>query len=146
MKIIFDTNVVLDLLLDRESFADDAAALFSLVENRNVNGCLCATTITTIFYLVTKAKGYEPAKDALRSLLLLFEIATVNGEILGRALNGAFRDYEDAVIYEAAKNAGVDMLITRNETDFQVKDIAVNNPPGALIIINKLLSSRESFS
>ncbi|HOF05600.1 MAG TPA: PIN domain-containing protein [Syntrophales bacterium] len=140
MKILLDTNVVLDLLLDRKPFSDDAAELFSLIENRVVNGCLCATTVTTIFYLIAKARGYEAAKKAVHSLLLLFEVAAVSGEILVSALESAFRDYEDAVIYRAAKKVGTDMIVTRNERDFPVMDIALYNPSEALKIIHELLS------
>ncbi len=139
MKILLDTNVVLDLLLDRQPFSDDAADLFSLVESGGVGGCLCATTVTTIFYLLAKAKGEETAKVAVRSLLLLFEIAAVNGKILDGALKTALHDYEDAVIYEAAKNARVDMIVTRNVSDFQVQDITVYAPSEALKIIHQYL-------
>ncbi len=52
MRVIFDTNIVLDLLLDRAPFADTATYLFSKVERAEITGFLCATTITTIHYLI----------------------------------------------------------------------------------------------
>jgi len=146
MKILFDTNVVLDLLLDRKPFSDDGAALFGLVEGRIVCGYLSATTVTTIFYLVTKARNDETARSAVRSLLVLCEVAPVNGEILDRALKIPFRDYEDAVIYEAAKTAGIDMIVTRNKRDFPAQDIAVNDPTEALKIINNFMLKEEGVS
>ena len=61
-------------------------------------------------------------------------------------LKSPVRDYEDAVIYEAAKDAGTNMIVTRNERDFPVKDTAVYGPSKALNIINKLLLQEESLS
>jgi len=61
MKILFDTNVILDVLLDREPFANEAALLMSMVEQAEITGFICATTVTTIHYLATKALGLQAA-------------------------------------------------------------------------------------
>ncbi len=73
MKILFDTNVILDVLLDREPFAEDAAYLLSKVERSEIIGFLCATTITTIHYLITKSNGSKEAIQHIQALLSLFE-------------------------------------------------------------------------
>ena len=72
MKVLVDTNVVLDLLLDRRPFSDSAAQFFALVENSAVEGVLCATTLTTIDYLLMRSLPRETAKTTLRRLLELF--------------------------------------------------------------------------
>lgn len=66
MKILFDTNVVLDVLLNRVPHSGVAIELFSAVERKNIQGFLCATTITTVDYLATKAIGRAEAKEAIR--------------------------------------------------------------------------------
>jgi len=74
MKVLFDTNVVLDFLLDRQPFSDIAANLFARVEYAELNGYICATTVTTIHYLVKKALGTEDANKHISSLLSLSQI------------------------------------------------------------------------
>ncbi|MBM4329556.1 MAG: PIN domain-containing protein [Deltaproteobacteria bacterium] len=128
MKVIFDTNVVLDVLLDREPFATSAALLFSKVERGELFGCLCATTITTIHYLVYKALGIRQARKHVGSLLSLFEIAPVNRAVLEGALKSDFEDFEDAVIHEASIHAGVQALVTRDVNGFRPATIPVYSP------------------
>ena len=71
MKVLFDTNVVMDLLLDRKPFVGPVAELFSKVERGDLMGCLCATTITTIFYLASKIVGIKKARSEVEKLLTL---------------------------------------------------------------------------
>jgi len=119
LKILFDTNIVLDLLLDRPPFADAAAELFARVENGAITGYLCGTTVTTIHYLATKVVGSARAKTEVGKLLSLFEVALVNRSVLQSALKAGFTDYEDAVIHEAAYHVGAEAIVTRNVKDFK---------------------------
>jgi predicted nucleic acid-binding protein len=89
VKILFDTNVVLDFLLDREPFASAAADLFSAVERRVLAGVLGATTVTTLAYLAVKAVGHKLARQQIAALLTLFEIAPVTS--FGAPSRAAFR-------------------------------------------------------
>ena len=125
MKVLFDTNIVLDVLLDREPFSTPAALLFSMVERGDITGCLCATTITTIHYLAAKVLGARRAREHIGSLLTLFEVASVNRAVLEKALQAGFTDFEDAVIHEAALHAGANGLISRNPGDFKGARIPV---------------------
>lgn len=70
MKVLIDTNVVLDVILDREPFVESAAALFGLVEVGRLQGYVSATTITNIFYIVRKLKGRQVALEAIIAKLL----------------------------------------------------------------------------
>ena len=128
MKILFDTNVVLDVLMDREPFSNAAAELFATVEEGSGVGYLCATTLTTVYYLAEKTLGAKSAKQAIQKLLALFEVATVNRPVLETALQARFNDFEDAVVYAAALHAGVDVIVTRNEVDFKRSTIPVYSP------------------
>jgi predicted nucleic acid-binding protein len=128
MKILFDTNTVLDLLLDREPFVDPVAQLFSLVERGDLLGCLGATTITTLYYLASKVMGRKTAQKEIQKLLVLFEIAPVNHPVLQAALQSGFPDFEDGVIHEAARFTGADGIVTRDPKGFKKAEIRIYSP------------------
>jgi len=128
VKILVDTNVVLDLLLDRSPFADSAAKIFSLVENSAVEAFLCATTVTTIDYLLTRSLPRDVAKKALFRLLELFEIAPVNRSVIEEALQCRMTDFEDAVLSHAANLVGATAIITRNTKDFRYSPVKALDP------------------
>lgn len=128
MKVLFDTNVILDVLLDRESFVNHATYLLSRVERSEMTGFVCATTITTIHYLTTKALGVNAAMHHINSLLSLFVIAPVNRLVLESALKLKFNDFEDAVLHESALHAGARYIVTRNCVDFKKSQLPVFEP------------------
>jgi len=125
LKILLDTNIVLDLLMDRMPFSDSAVELFSKVEDGTIIGYLCGTTITTVYYLASKTLGAARAQEEIRKLLSLFEVAPVNRLVLESALVVDFNDFEDAVIHEAACHVGADAIVTRNLKDFKKSRIPV---------------------
>jgi predicted nucleic acid-binding protein len=119
MKVLFDTNIILDVLLDRKPFSEHASYLMSKVERSEINGFLCATTVTTIHYLLSKHLNKEKAIDNINSIIALFEIASVNRLVIEDALKSKFSDFEDSVLHESARHAGAEYLITRNIKDFK---------------------------
>ncbi|ODS31599.1 MAG: PIN domain protein [Candidatus Scalindua rubra] len=128
MKILFDTNVVLDLMLDRKPFSTVSAQLFSKVESGDIVGFISATTVTTIYYLATKVVGTQQAKIEVNKLFTLFEIAPVNRAVLEKATELNFSDFEDAVIHEAAIHIGVDAIVSRNIKDFRQSILPIYSP------------------
>lgn len=128
MKILFDTNIVLDVLLDRHPHSIAAIELLGAVENKIIDGVLCATTITTIDYLVTKSKGKAASKNAVSCLLDLFTVAEVNTASLRLALDSEFTDFEDAVLYFSGVAFAVDGLVTRNGHDFKLATLPIYSP------------------
>lgn len=132
---MFDTNVVLDLLLNREPFVSDAKILISKVEQGELTGLLCATTITTIHYLLLKANGKEKSSDIIESLLKLFEIAPVTRVVLEDALQSNDKDYEDAVLYKSAYHASTSMIVTRDRKGFSKAELPVLNPQELLVLL-----------
>lgn len=92
MKVLFDTNFVLDFLLDRNPFAATATRLVARVERRELEGLLGATTLTTIHYIFARALGKQAAIEAVRDLLALFSVAAVDGRTLALAADLAFPD------------------------------------------------------
>ncbi len=134
MKAILDTNIVLDVLLDRRPFAKAAAEIFALTEQSQIGGMLCATTITTMHYLLRTAFSKQEARQLISKLLSLFEIAAVNRHVIERALSNPMRDFEDAVLSEAGQLAGADCIITRNPKDFRRSPLRVFDPAEFLAI------------
>lgn len=128
MRVLVDTNVVLDVLLDRQAFVSDAILIFDLVERSIITGLLCATTITTLAYLAGKTAGKQPAARQIRQLLSLFEIAAVTRAVLDGALASKASYFEDAVLAEAAFQAGAQAIITRNLRDFAHSPVRAYTP------------------
>ncbi len=128
MKILFDTNLVLDLLLDRAPWSDSAAELIDLVERGELTGVLGATTLTTIHYVAARARNPTAACTFLEDLLRLFEIAPVTRSVLESALLTGIKDFDDAVLHEAGREAGVEAVVTRDPSGFAAGALAVYVP------------------
>lgn len=133
MNVLFDTNIVLDLLLDRTPFVHDSAQTLALVERGIISGSLCATTVTTLFYLCGRALDVQQARAQIGTLLTLFDIAPVNRVVLNGALATGFADYEDAVLHEAAHHAGCQAIVTRNVRGFAAARLPVYSPAEFLL-------------
>lgn len=138
MKILLDTNIVLDVLMDRLPHSEAATELFSKVEDGSVIGYLCGTTITTVFYLAAKTVGTPRAQEEIRKLLQLFEVAPVNRHVLESALVLDFNDFEDAVIHEAARHVGADAIVTRNQKDFKKSRLPIHSAEEMAIILREV--------
>ncbi len=128
MRVLFDTNVVLDVLLAREPYARAAVSLVKRVERSRLEGLLCATTLTTIHYLAGRVLGAAGAREAVADLLALFEIAPVARPVLEDALRSSFKDFEDAVLNESARRAGADAIVTRNAAAFRTSTLLIYTP------------------
>lgn len=128
MRVLFDTNVLVDFLMDRRPLSAVAARLVARVERKEIEGLLGATTVTTLHYLLAKQIGRNRALDAVRRLLSLFTVAPVDGRTLALAVELPFSDYEDAVLHEAARLAGAEAVVTRNGPDFRGATLAVESP------------------
>ncbi len=143
MRILFDTNVILDLLLDREPFSSAAAELFLLVEAAEITGYVCATSVTTIHYLARKVIGDRTAVEEINKLMRLFEIAPVNRAVLDAAISSDFKDFEDAVVYEAALYKEAQGIVTRNFNDFKSSKINVFSPEELLLMLESKSTSES---
>jgi predicted nucleic acid-binding protein len=135
VRVLFDTNVILDVLLARVPHAGPATALLDRVAAKALDGLLGATTLTTIHYLATKAVGAAAAHRHLRTLLGLFDVAPVTRAVLTDALDLGFPDYEDAVLHEAARHAGAVAIVTRDPKGFTKARLKVYAPEEMLRFI-----------
>jgi predicted nucleic acid-binding protein len=138
MIALFDTDVVLDLLLDRKPFAEAAAFLFSKAEDGEIQGYVSATTVTTIYYLASKTIGTKRAKWATRKLLSFLEVASVDRTVIDGALEGKYKDFEDGVIAEAARQIRANTIITRNVRDYKTSPVPAQSPVEMLKILKAI--------
>ena len=137
MKLYFDVNVLLDVLADRAPWADDAAALLSLVERGHAAGLIGAQTVTTLSYLLGRELGAKRASKAIVDLLKLVTVVPLDEDRLLHALALQWADFEDAVQAACALKAEADYIVTRDKEGFVDSDV----PPIAPAELLSLLRS-----
>ena len=129
MKVLLDTNVVLDVLLARKPFLDDS---FSAMEKALEKGhllFLSATAATDVYYLCRKAmERKEDALDALDRVTQIVRIAPVNEDCILEAMRSDFSDFEDAVVEQIATLLQADCILSRNAPDFKKSSHRVLTP------------------
>ena len=128
MRILFDTNILLDVLLNRKEFVLHSANIVGMVECNQIDGYLSATTITTLDYLISKTKSRKQAKIEIKKLLAIFKIAEVTSKVIELSVNSEFNDFEDAVQYYSGECCGVEGLVTRNTKDYKNATLPVYTP------------------
>lgn len=128
MIALVDTNVVLDVMLGRKPHLMDSASVLAAVEASKCGGLLSATTVTTIHYIAERQIGRQATLGRISDLLSLFGVAPVNQAVLTSELGLGMADFEDAVLHEAAVQAGADCIVTRNINDFGSAKIPVYTP------------------
>ena len=123
MKILIDTNVALDILLNRHPGYINAALIFAMTRQKNLESYISASAITDIFYVARKDLGKKPTKEALKKLLQVFKPATVTDNHIFQALDLDWNDFEDSVQYVVGESFSADYIITRNTKDFTASSI-----------------------
>ena len=128
-KVFIDTNVMLDLLLEREQWVDDAARLFSMADRKEIELLCCSLSFSTAIYLMQRLKYSR--KEIVRKLTIvksLCTVATVDGAVIDRVLQSDFADLEDAIQHYSALAAGAEVIVTRNKLDYASAGIPVLEP------------------
>jgi len=112
-KIFLDTNVVLDFILKREGFAEDAAIIFDMGE-RN--------------YVVSKIESKKKSRRIIIKLLSLVEVLSVSESTIKKAAMSEFKDFEDAIQNFCAEEEGLNHIITRDLKDYKKSKLSVLSP------------------
>jgi predicted nucleic acid-binding protein len=129
MKVLLDTNVILDVWLAREPFWRDSARLLGKVEGKEIQGVICPTTITTLHYLGKKVLGEKKARMLLKGIMDICKIGEISKRSFSNALESKVGDFEDAVIESVAHLMAVDYIATRNVKDFRRSKVEAQEPP-----------------
>ena len=136
-RILFDTNVILDVLLERKPHAEASAALWAMVERGDAEGMLCGHAVTMIHYLIRKNIGNAKANRVVTELMKVFQVAPVNAGVIQEALALPFSDFEDAVTAAAARSAGCDYIVTRDTKGFRGSPLPCFAPESMALLIGK---------
>lgn len=130
--LLLDLNVVLDVVLERQPGVEPASALWAAIENGRGRGLIPAHGVTTIFYLLERARDAAFARSGVERLLSVFDVAAIDGAVLRRALVLGWPDFEDAVCAAAAEATGCEAIVTRDPDGFPDSPVSVVDPAGAL--------------
>jgi predicted nucleic acid-binding protein len=136
MRVLLDTNVVLDYLLDREPFAEAAAGVWEAHRQRRIEAFISAITPINIFYIARKLKGVDSALAITRALIVEFKIITLSESVLKHAISTSLKDYEDAVQIASAILSNLDAIVTRNLKDYSTSQLQVYTPLGLLKVLS----------
>lgn len=136
MRVLVDTNILLDLLQQREPFYNDALNLCISVINGEIEGYLSAGQITDLHYILRRELSEEETRAALFKILGIFPLLETKAEDVQCALAGSMDDFEDAVIAAAAKRERVDAIVTRNEKDFKLSPVPAYFPGAFLTMLD----------
>ena len=136
-RVLFDTNVVLDVLLDRQPYVEASASAWAAVETGASEGMLAAHALTTVYYLVRKERGDFKARRIVSAILRVFRVAAVDEAVVQEALRLGFSDFEDAVTAAAARLAGCECIVTRDPKGFRGSQIRALTPEGVTPLLDK---------
>lgn len=128
MQFLFDTNVVLDVVLQRSEWLKDSLALWQAHHENKIVGYVSANSITDIYYLVRRQTNEATALKAVQLCLVVLEILPVNKETLWLAEGMKGGDFEDNVQIACATQANLNGIITRDKKGFELSEIQVYTP------------------
>ena len=138
MRLMIDTNIILDVFLERESFYEQSKDILTMCENKDIYGFVSASTATDIFYLVRKAlNSTDEAYKALGNILNIVKVLTVTNDDVNEAFVCHAKDFEDCLLATCAKSNKCDGIVTRNKKDFITFGITLYSPEEIIEIIKK---------
>lgn len=118
-RLFLDTNVILDLLGQRDPFYDSIAKLATLADKNMLNLLVSPISFATLNYFISKFESRQIAQEKLRKFKIICTICKLDEHIIEKGLNSDFNDFEDALQYFSAVDSDCDIIITRNGKDFK---------------------------
>lgn len=134
---MFDSDVLLDVLAQRQPFVVASARALNTVTQGQVQGYVSGHAVTNIFYILRRQIGSEAARELLSRLLQRIQFASVTDEVIQQALQSLVTDFEDAVTGAAANAAGLEVIVTRNTSDFVASSVPAILPEEFLATLSK---------
>ncbi len=127
-KLFLDTDVLLDLLLDREPFSEDIAELIEESVDSDVKLCTSPISITNINYIIGRLENKNKADSKTKKILKIVSMENIGQKVIDRASNSRFKDFEDSVQNYCAVESGHKMIITRNTKDYKESELSILTP------------------
>lgn len=127
-KVLFDTNIILDIALNRSPFFELSATLFDFIDKKQISAFITATTVTDIYYISKKEKGSDLAIQFISNLIEVIDVIGVDRDVIVKAINHGMKDFEDSVQACSALDNQVPIIITRNKADFLNSGLTVYTP------------------
>jgi predicted nucleic acid-binding protein len=135
MRVLVDTNVVLDYLAKREPFLKYAEAIFEACAAGKVDGCIAAHSFSNIFYILRSVFSITERRNLLLDLCRLFAVEGIDQSTVESAIkNESFDDFEDALQEACAISFGADYIITRDPSDYAQSVIPVISPEKFILL------------
>ena len=128
MKVLIDTNIILDVLCKRRDFYENAAKIMKCCEVNKITGVISALTVPNIVYIMRKELDAQKTKETIEKLQLLFLVADLKAEDIKKALALDFSDFEDALQSVCAQRIHADYIVTRNRKDFAMSPVPPIDP------------------
>jgi predicted nucleic acid-binding protein len=127
-KVFLDTDVILDLLTEREPHFETAVELFLQIQDKTIQAYTSPVIIANIFYILNKHLGREKAIKSIIKLKSLVKVLNCGDRVIELALSSDFKDFEDSIQYYTALENNIDILITRNVKDYKTANITISTP------------------
>ena len=128
MKILIDTNVILDVLCSREEFLEASSRVWKYCEVNKLTGVISALSVPNIVYILRKELDPDKTKDIIDRIMLIFDVAELKAEDLRKAAEMKTADFEDAVQMCCADRINADFIVTRNVRDFVSSPVPAVKP------------------
>jgi len=126
IKAFVDSDIILDLLSQREPHYIHAAKLFTLIDQQEIIAFTSPLVFANLHYLLKKLTSNQSALKSLRKLKTLINILPIDERVIEQSLNSEFKDFEDAIEYFTAVNNGINLILTRNKIDYKKSKIAIS--------------------
>jgi predicted nucleic acid-binding protein len=128
VRILLDTNVVLDVAINRQPFYQAAARILDASDFGRIHLFITASSATDLYYVLRKEKGRQAGLGFIKRLLECVDACSVDKGILIVALDSGFRDFEDAVQNAAAIESQIDIIVTRDKADYRTSPLTIQTP------------------
>ena len=137
-KIFVDTDVIVDFLIDRKPFSEQAAIILTLSEYSHIRVYVSALTFANCYYILKKFSSHTKVISKLSQLAEMVEIIDVTKKSILDSLKSNFKDFEDSIKNESAKKVNqIKILVTRNIKDYRASDLSILSPEEYLRSIPK---------
>ena len=128
MKILIDTNILIDVFAKREPYVKASAAALRLCGGKAA-GYILAGQTTDVFYILShEIKNNAAVKEIIKTLTENLNILDVTVADINKAVNGGMEDYEDALLAYRGKRANIDLIVTRNDDGFKESPVPAITP------------------